>query len=73
MPWPVSPPYYAAGICAVCERLFRFEPHRVPLVIALGERRPVCRGCMRRANRDRAQRGLPLLTIPAGAYEPDPS
>ena len=64
---------YGTGLCGLCETPFRFDARRVPIVMALGRRLPICRPCMQAANQNRARRGLPLLPIPAGAYEPDPS
>jgi hypothetical protein len=62
---------YGLGFCALCDRIFNFNPMRVPIVFALGERRPICRECMADANANRARRCLPLLDVPDDAYEPE--
>ena len=59
--------------CGLCGRLFYGHAVKVPTVSALGETRKVCQACMEMANRRRAERQLPLLKIPSGAYEPEPS
>ena len=64
---------YATGECGTCGALFMFHVRKVPTVTALGITCPVCRACMEDANVKRARRGLPLLRIPPGAYEPEPS
>ena len=58
------------GDCVVCGILFSFNPDRVPSIRIDGEREPVCRDCVERANRVRAERGLPLLHVLPEAYEP---
>jgi hypothetical protein len=67
------PSVYTKAECGLCGRLFFCHPVKVPTVTALGETRKVCQACMEMANRRRAERQLPLLRIPPGAYEPEPS
>ena len=73
MSWPVQAVYFVEGECGMCHQVCRYNPRTVMLVLALGERHPICRTCLQEANRHLARRGLPLHRIPADAYEPDPS
>ena len=63
------------GHCYTCGTLFMFSPTLVPSLPAsqtrTGEKEPVCRGCVIRANPERAKNGLPEITILPGAYEGD--
>lgn len=67
--------FFALGPCYCCKRLISFNPHRVPSIPAnlttTGEKEPVCRDCIMRANPDRKKNGLPLIEILDGAYEPE--
>jgi hypothetical protein len=69
---PVKP-VYGTGECAMCGRVFLFNARKVPTFQALGKVCPICLDCMELANRRRSERQLPLLKIPPGAYEPEPS
>jgi hypothetical protein len=68
---PISP--YVVGDCAICGRTFGFNARVVVTVQALGHVRPICKACLEMANERRAVHHLPLLKIPPGAYEPEPS
>lgn len=56
--------------CKACGQPFSFHPHKVPSIRVEGTRYPICRNCMDEANRVRAERGMELLPILDGAYEP---
>jgi hypothetical protein len=60
----------AIGPCIGCGQIFPFNPMRVPSVRVNGEREPVCRACVERANPERIKRGLAPITVLPGAYEP---
>jgi hypothetical protein len=59
----------AIGECAACHGIFVFNPMRVPSVVVAGEREPICRTCIERANPERVKRGIPPIVILPGAYE----
>lgn len=61
---------YVLGECWSCGRLFGFNAERVPSIRVQGERQPVCRHCMERANMRRVAAGLEPLEILPGAYDP---
>ena len=58
------------GDCYVCHLLFSFSPTRVPSAVVNGVREPICEACVERANTERARRGLDLIAVLPGAYEP---
>jgi hypothetical protein len=58
------------GSCISCMRTFGFNPLRVPSIRVNGEKEPVCRECIERANPLRKKNGLPEFTIHPEAYEP---
>ena len=60
----------AFGLCAQCKQPFGFNPVRVPSVRVNGEKEPVCKLCIDRANPIRKERGLPEFTVHPDAYEP---
>jgi hypothetical protein len=62
----------AFGRCVNCGKFFGFNPHLVPSIRIDGERCPVCRECIERANPIRKQKGMDLIEIQPGAYEPMP-
>jgi hypothetical protein len=64
---------YGPSECGTCGRIFQCNARTVPTVQALGIVMAVCRDCIEVANARRAERRLPLLKIPPGAYEPEPS
>jgi hypothetical protein len=59
----------AMSPCISCRRVFSYNPVRVPSVYYRGEREPVCRECIERANPQRIAMGLaPFVPLP-GAYD----
>ena len=62
------------GSCIACERVFSFNPHRVPSIRLTPEsaREPVCRNCMSLLNAKRVENGLPPIEIHPDAYNPIP-
>ena len=63
------------GDCGSCGRLFSFSPTLVPSLPAnltrTGNKEPVCRDCVERANPERIKNGLTPIVILEGAYEGD--
>jgi hypothetical protein len=63
------------GHCYTCGKLITFSPTRVPSLPAnltkTGEKEPVCRDCVERANPARIANGLPPIEILPGAYDGD--
>ncbi len=59
------------GGCISCGRAFTFSPTKVPSVIVKGQREPICRFCVERANPARVAKGLAPIQILPGAYEGD--
>lgn len=63
--------------CYTCGAPLLCNPLRVPSVPAhlttTGEKEPVCKACVDRANPQRAKRGLPPIVILPGAYDPEPT
>lgn len=61
---------FAMGTCVACKQVFAFDPDRVPSIRIDGQKEPVCRGCIERANPKRIANGLdPIVPLP-GAYGP---
>ncbi|KKM05768.1 hypothetical protein LCGC14_1750780 [marine sediment metagenome] len=57
------------GSCCACGKPFSFNPVRVPSARdSTGERQPICKGCVDRANPERIAKGLPPITYAADAY-----
>jgi hypothetical protein len=55
--------------CIGCQRLFAFNPVRVPSIRIDGVREPICQACVDRANPRRIANGLaPIIPAP-DAYE----
>ena len=61
---------YVVGHCIVCGVLFTFNAEHVPSVRVDGDREPVCRDCIARANTQRIANGIPPIWIHSDAYEP---
>lgn len=57
------------GSCYGCRRVFQFNADHVPAVVINGEREPICRECVERANPRRIANGLPPIEILPDAYE----
>lgn len=59
----------ATSPCIGCGRLFSYNPVRVPSITIAGDRKPICRDCVARANPMRVANGLdPIVPLP-DAYE----
>ena len=56
--------------CCICGIRFSFNADHVPSVRVHGEREPICRDCVRRANVIRKEHGLAPIFILPDAYEP---
>lgn len=57
--------------CYGCKQLFSYNPNKVPSIRINGEREPVCRSCIERANPERIKNGLDPISIKADAYQPE--
>jgi hypothetical protein len=62
----------ALGTCFGCNRVFGFNPNKVPSIRIDGVKEPVCGDCMELANVERKALGLPPHEIQPDAYEPLP-
>jgi hypothetical protein len=60
---------FVLGNCIGCGKPFSFNAERVPSVVVRGEREPICRECVERANPLREKNGLAPIVILPGAYE----
>lgn len=68
----------ATSGCFCCKRLFAYNPDTVPSVRVNaqgqadpnGEREPICRACVEKANVIRKERGMQPINIRPDAYEP---
>ena len=61
---------FVMGYCFTCGGFMTFNPVRVPSIRdANGVRQPVCKGCIDRANIERAKTNMPPLTHAEDAYE----
>lgn len=62
--------------CYTCGKQMTANPHFVPCVPAhltrTGEKEPVCRDCIERANPKRIENGLEPIEIHPDAYEAEP-
>lgn len=58
------------GHCINCGYLFSFNPELVPSIRVKGEREPVCKDCITRANEARKLAGHSLFWIHPDAYGP---
>jgi hypothetical protein len=59
--------------CISCDRVFTYNPHKVPSTRALtGQRKPICRRCMDLINAKRRELKLVPFEIHPDAYEPLP-
>ena len=63
---------FVLGQCVACKKTFSFHPHKVPSLPVNGNREPVCRDCIEKANPIRIEQGLPPLTYASDAYEACP-
>jgi DNA-directed RNA polymerase subunit RPC12/RpoP len=63
--------YVMTGVCVACQKVFTFNPHRVPSSSAItGKKEPVCKDCMTRINMKRVELGIAPFEIMSGAYDP---
>jgi hypothetical protein len=60
---------FCYGRCCNCGGLFTFNPMKVPSVQVRGQKEPVCRSCMERANAHRKAAGVEPHFIHPDAYE----
>jgi hypothetical protein len=58
--------------CAGCGHVFTANPFRVPSVRVAGERQPICRQCVDRANVHLIATDRPPIVPLPGAYDPAP-
>jgi len=58
------------GNCYACGIIFSFNADWVPSIRIEGVREPLCRDCMNRVNRLRADNGVDAIYIHPDAYEP---
>ena len=56
--------------CIGCNRIFSYNPMRVPSVTVNGSREPICRDCVERANPQRIAKGLEPIVPRPDAYDP---
>jgi hypothetical protein len=59
----------AYGACFGCNRIFSFNPMRVPSVVVNGSREPICIHCVTVANPRRIANGLEPIKPHPEAYE----
>lgn len=60
----------AHGACIGCNRLFAFNPHKVPSIPIKGTREPICQACVDIVNPRRVANGLEPIKPARDAYEP---
>ena len=54
--------------CIGCNRIFGYNPHRVPSIRIDGKREPICKECIERINPQREAKGLEAIAPHADAY-----
>lgn len=59
----------AMSPCIACKNVFSYNPHKVPSIRINGVREPICRECIPRINRLRAQAGTDPIVPAPDAYE----
>ena len=60
---------FCMGTCLICGSAFTFNPVKVPSLKVDGIKEPICRNCIEKANKLKAEKGIPLFEIPKDAYE----
>lgn len=60
---------FCTARCFGCERLFSFNPVRVPSIRHNGQREPICLACVEAANPLRVANGLDPIVPKPDAYE----
>ncbi len=61
---------FVTSNCIGCGVFFSYNPHRVPSISIEGDRKPICRICVERANPKRKANGLDPIVLSPDAYEP---
>lgn len=56
--------------CAACGKVFTCNPDLVPVAVVDGERLPICKECVEKANPIREEKGLPPIQVYPDSYEP---
>jgi hypothetical protein len=59
----------ATSPCFGCNRIFSYNPMRVPSIPIHGDRKPICQACVDRVNPARHANGLEMIRVLPGAYE----
>ena len=60
----------ALGHCILCEKVFSFNPLRVPSLRVAGKREPVCAECIEiKVNPYRKSKGLDEVIVAEDAYD----
>jgi hypothetical protein len=55
--------------CFGCNRIFNYNPMRVPSIPINGSREPICEACVTRVNPLRKKNGLPPIVPAPDAYD----
>lgn len=63
---------YALGACHACNRVFGFNPYRVPSMPVGELRKPICQSCISLVNAIRLERGQEPHVVLPDAYDPTP-
>lgn len=63
---------YALGACHACNRVFGFNPYRVPSMPVGELRKPICQSCIALVNAIRLERGQEPHVVLPDAYDPTP-
>ena len=58
------------GSCIGCQKLFGYNPHRVPSIRIDGVRQAICRSCAGIVQDNQRRDGLDVTEIHPEAYEP---
>ena len=59
----------ATSPCIGCQRVFSYNPMRVPSITIAGDRKPICQICVTRANPMRKANGLEPIVPAPDAYD----
>ena len=54
------------GFCIACRKQISFNPHKVPSLLVVGIREPLCKECAEKWNKLHPENARPILD---GAYE----
>ena len=58
------------GSCIGCQKLFGYNPHKVPSIPIGGVGQAICRNCAGIVQENQRRDGLPVTEIHPEAYEP---